>query len=183
MRRVVGHLHNDRRIGYGQSVLRKDQIGKGRTVAELYTWLYGLTYVKPRYILRSDGKGLEQLSSGERGTLLLVFYLLVHESDDPLIIDQPEANLDNLTVADKLVACIRDARERRQVVIVTHNPNLAVVCDQIIHASMDVADGHRMSYTTGALENPAMNELTIKVLEGGRPPFDMRDATYGVSDQ
>lgn len=185
LRDVFDHLHNDRRPGPRDPVLLKNQIGKGRTVAELYAWLYGLGYVKPRYILKSDGKGLEQLSPGERGTLLLVFYLLVDDSDLPLIIDQPEANLDNLTVADKLVACIRDARERRQVIIVTHNPNLAVVCDadQIIHASMDIADGHRITYKTGALENPAMNEFTIKVLEGGRRPFDMRDDTYAVCEQ
>ncbi|MGD9791617.1 MAG: TrlF family AAA-like ATPase [Phycisphaerales bacterium] len=185
LRDVVDHLHNDRRPGPRDAVLLKNQIGKGRTVSELYAWLYGLGYVKPRYILKSDGKGLEQLSPGERGTLLLVFYLLVDDSDLPLIIDQPEANLDNLTVADKLVACIRDARERRQVIIVTHNPNLAVVCDadQIIHASMDIADGHRITYKTGALENPAMNEFTIKVLEGGRKPFDMRDDTYAVCGQ
>lgn len=185
LRDVVDHLHNDRRSGPRDLVQLKNQISKGRTVAELYAWLYGLAFIKPRYILKADGKGLEQLSPGERGTLLLVFYLLVDDSDLPLIIDQPEANLDNLTVADKLVACIRDARERRQVIIVTHNPNLAVVCDadQIIHASMDITDGHRITYKTGALENPVMNDFTIKVLEGGRKPFDMRDDTYAVCEQ
>lgn len=185
LREVNDHLHNDRREGLRDSVALKNQIRKGRTIAELYAWLYGLSYVKSRYILKSDGKGLEQLSPGERGTLLLVFYLLVDDSDLPLIIDQPEANLDNLTVADKLVACIRDARERRQVIIVTHNPNLAVVCDadQVIHATMEISDGHRISYKTGALENPAINEFTIKVLEGGRKPFDMRDDTYAVCGQ
>lgn len=185
LQNVVDCLHHDRRPGYGESVLLANLIRKGRTPAELYAWLYGLAYVKPRYLLKSDGKGLEQLSPGERGTLLLVFYLLVDDSDVPLIIDQPEANLDNLTVADKLVACIRDARERRQVVIVTHNPNLAVVCDadQIVHAAMDIADGHRITYTTGSLENPAMNEWAIKVLEGGRSPFDLRDDTYCVCNQ
>lgn len=182
---VNDHLHTDRREGPRDPVLLKNQIGKGRTVADLYAWLYGLSYVKSRYILKSDGKGLEQLSPGERGTLLLVFYLLVDDSDLPLIIDQPEANLDNLTVADKLVACIRDARERRQVIIVTHNPNLAVVCDadQVIHASMEIADGHRISYNSGGLENPSINEFTIKVLEGGRGPFDLRDDTYAVCGQ
>ena len=182
---MLDHLHNDRREGYGQAVMLRNQVGKGRTAAELYAWLHGLTYVKPRYLLKSDGKGLEQLSPGERGSLLLVFYLLLDDSDLPLIIDQPETNLDNLTVADKLVACIRDARERRQVVIVTHNPNLAVVCDadQVIHAAMDIGAGHRITYTTGALENPAINQLAIRVLEGGRPPFDMRNDTYCACDQ
>jgi len=185
IRVVQDNLHTDRREGRGQPMSLKGQIGKGRTAAELYAWLYGLSYLKPRYVLKSEGKRLEQLSPGERGTLLLVFYLLVDDSDLPLIIDQPEANLDNATVAKKLVDCIRYARERRQVVIVTHNPNLAVVCDadQIIHASMDISAGHKISYTTGALENPTINERTIDVLEGGRPPFDKRDDTYSVCDQ
>lgn len=185
IRVVQDNLHTDRREGRGQPISLKSQIVKGRTAAELFGWLYGLSYLKPRYVLKSEGKRLEQLSPGERGTLLLVFYLLVDDSDLPLIIDQPEANLDNATVAKKLVDCIRYARERRQVVIVTHNPNLAVVCDadQIIHASMDITAGHKIAYTTGALENRKINQYTIDVLEGGRPPFDKRDDTYCVCNQ
>lgn len=185
LRTVQDHLHTDRREGRGQPMPLRGQIGKGRTAAELYMWLFGLSYLKPRYVLKSEGKRLEQLSPGERGTLLLVFYLLVDDSDLPLIIDQPEANLDNATVARKLVDCIRYARERRQVIIVTHNPNLAVVCDadQIIHASMDISAGNKIMYISGALEHPKLNQFTIDVLEGGRPPFNKRDDTYRVAGQ
>jgi predicted ATPase len=56
-----------------------------------------------------------ELSPGERGTLLLIFDLLIDRRDVPLIIDQPEDNLDNQTVYDMLVACLREARRRRQV--------------------------------------------------------------------
>ena len=182
---VVRHLHTDTRPGFGGQVLLKNQIGKGKSAADLYAWLYGLGYLKPRYLLRWDGKDVAQLSPGERGTLLLIFYLLIDDSDMPLIIDQPEANLDNVTVAQKLVDCIRDARDRRQVVIVTHNPNLAVVCDadQIIHATLDKPGGNKISYQTGALESPAMNRFAIDVLEGGRSPFDKRDDTYRVAGE
>lgn len=183
LREVTRCLHQDMRQGRDSSpVLLKAQISKGRTAADLYRWIYSLGYLKPRYLLRWDGKDVEQLSPGERGTLLLVFYLLVDDSDLPLVIDQPEANLDNVTVAQKLVHCIRDARSRRQVVIVTHNPNLAVVCDadQIVHASLDKPAGHRIVYETGALERPEMNRFTINVLEGGRDPFDIRDSTYQI---
>jgi ABC-type lipoprotein export system ATPase subunit len=124
------------------------------------------------------------LSPGERGTLLLVFYLLIEKGDTPLIIDQPEGNLDNHTVAKVLVECIKEARNRRQVFIVTHNPNLAVVCDadQVIHASMDKASGNTITYTTGALENPAMSLYITDVLEGTRWAFGVRDAKYRVAD-
>ena len=105
------------------------QLKKGVTSARLYEYLYSLDYLKPHYTLRWAGKEIEQLSPGERGTLLLVFYLLIDRSEVPLIIDQPEENLDNQTVFDILVPSIKEAKNRRQIIIVTHNPNLAVVCD------------------------------------------------------
>jgi ABC-type lipoprotein export system ATPase subunit len=122
------------------------------------------------------------LSPGERGTLLLVFYLLIDKSDVPLIIDQPEGNLDNHTVAKVLVDCLKVARNRRQVFIITHNPNLAVVCDadQIIHADMDKVNGNKVTYTSGSLENPAMNTYITDVLEGTRWAFNVRGKKYAV---
>lgn len=179
--RIEITLHRDVGVKDATRAL-KDQVRKGTTVADLVAWLYGLTYLKPRYLLRWEGKDVGQLSPGERGTLLLIFYLLIDESDMPLIMDQPEANLDNLTVAQKLVNCIRLASDRRQVIIVTHNPNLAVVCDaeQIIHASLNKLDGNRITYTLGALENPLMNQFALDVLEGSRPAFNKRGDAYQV---
>jgi hypothetical protein len=78
------------------------------------------------------------------------------------------------------VPCLREARKRRQVIIVIHNPNLAVVCDadQVIHCSIDKQNRNRVTYTCGALENPALNKHTVNVLEGTRPAFDKRDLKY-----
>ena len=124
------------------------------------------------------------LSPGERGTLLLVFYLLIDKGDMPLLIDQPEGNLDNHTVAKVLVDCIREARKKRQVFIVTHNPNLAVVCDadQIVYANMDKANGNAITYTSGALENPDISKHVTDVLEGTRWAFGVRDEKYKVGE-
>ncbi|MGH9436869.1 MAG: TrlF family ATPase, partial [Terriglobia bacterium] len=176
-------LHVDERPGQGGDVLLKDQLPKGRKPEEVFNLLYGLEYVRPRYVLRWEGKELSMLSPGERGTLLLVFYLLIEKGDMPLIIDQPEGNLDNYTVAKVLVDCIKKVRERRQVFIVTHNPNLAVVCDadQVIYAKMDKARGNAITYETGALENPAMSQYVTDVLEGTRWAFGVRDAKYSVT--
>ncbi len=101
-----------------------------------------------------------------------------------LVIDQPEGNLDNHTVAKVLVDCLKEARKRRQVFIVTHNPNLAVVCDadQVVHASVDKTRGNAITYTTGSLENPAMSQYLTDVLEGTRWAFGVRDAKYRVCD-
>ena len=177
-------LHTDQRDAQEVEVQLKDQLTKGKKPEEVFGLLYGLEYIRPRYILRWEGKDLSMLSPGERGTLLLVFYLLIDKSDMPLVIDQPEGNLDNHTVAKVLVDCIKEARKRRQVLIVTHNPNLAVVCDadQIIHASMDKAGGNAIAYTSGSLENPAMSQFVTDVLEGTRWAFRVRDKKYQVGE-
>jgi len=122
-------LHADVRHEPARQMSTKSQLKANKTAAEFYDFLFGLSYLKPRYALRMEGKELFELSPGERGLLLLLFYLLVEKSDCPLILDQPEENLDNETVHEVLVPSIRLAKRRRQIVIVTHNPNLAVVSD------------------------------------------------------
>ena len=177
-------LHVDLREGAPQPVQLIGQLAKGHTAEDVFNFLYGLEYVEPRYILKWEGKDLSMLSPGERGTLLLVFYLLVDKGDLPLVIDQPEGNLDNHTVAKVLVDCIREARKRRQVFIVTHNPNLAVVCDadQVVHAAMDKENGNTITYTSGALENPEMSQYVTDVLEGTRWAFGVRGEKYKVGE-
>jgi len=157
-----------------------DQLRKDIDLPDIYEFIYSLDYLKPHYTLQWAGKDIEQLSPGERGTLLLVFYLLIDQSDIPLIIDQPEENLDNQTVYDILVPSIKEAKMRRQIVLVTHNPNLAVVCDadQVISASIDKEHGNRVSYVSGALENPIFNQRVLDVLEGTRPAFENREGKY-----
>lgn len=60
--------------------------------------------------------------------------------------------------------------------IVTHNPNLAVYCDadQLICCSIDKADGHKIKYSTGAIEDYKINNFAVNVLEGTYPAFDNR---------
>jgi hypothetical protein len=176
---ILASLENDKRPG-GNPVKVIDQIRKGKTVLALYDLIYSLEYLKPRYALRIGNKELYQLSSGERGTLLLVFYLLVDKDDIPLVIDQPEENLDNQTVYELLVPCMKEAKQRRQIFIVTHNPNLAVVCDaeQIISADLDKKANCRMNYISGAIENPEINRAIVDILEGTMPAFDNRDSKY-----
>ena len=161
------------------------QLRQGVEPCDIYDYLFGLSYLRPRFELLWRDKPLDQLSPGERGTLLLVFYLLIDRREVPLIIDQPEENLDNETITELLVPAIKFARERRQVIIVTHNPNLAVVCDadQIIHAHIDKADGNRITYTSGSIEDPCITELIVNVLEGTKPAFDLRDAKYDVLER
>jgi ABC-type lipoprotein export system ATPase subunit len=176
---MISALENDLRPN-GKAVRVSDQLKKGKTKLMLYDMMFSLDYLKPRYALRMGDKELHQLSPGERGTLLLVFYLLVDKDDIPLVIDQPEENLDNQTVYELLVPCIKEAKQRRQIVIVTHNPNLAVVCDaeQIIFADLDKKNNYKMNYLSGAIENPKINRAIVDVLEGTMPAFENRGSKY-----
>jgi hypothetical protein len=157
------------------------QLKDGR-VDEFYNTLFALEYIQPRYTLNVGGRGLESLSPGERGMLLLVFYLLVDQGDVPLIIDQPEENLDNQSVFKLLVPCIKEVRKRRQIILVTHNPNLAVVCDaeQVVHAFIEKDNRSRVVYTAGAIENPGINGKIVDVLEGTWPAFKNRSIKYDL---
>ncbi len=179
------HLDHDLRYDSRPAVQIAEQLMRNASVEGLYDFLFGLEYLKPRFKLLWRGKPLDQLSPGERGTLLLIFYLLIDLEDVPLVIDQPEENLDNETIAELLVPAVKYAKNHRQIVLVTHNPNLAVVCDadQVIHASIDKADGNRVTYTSGAIEDPVMTQLIVDVLEGTKPAFDLRDAKYEVLDR
>lgn len=175
-------LHFDRRVEGANSAELSviDQLRKGNRSEDLYDFLFGLGYLRPQYSLTYDKQEISQLSPGERGLLLLVFYLLVDNDDIPLVIDQPEENLDNQTIYKILVRCIKTAKQRRQVIMVTHNPNLAVVCDaeQIIIAACDKAN-KRFSYVSGAIESPEVKARVIEILEGTKPAFMNRQRKYG----
>lgn len=167
----------------GTSIRLEDQLLDRVSAADFEDFIYGLEYLEPEFEIGWAGKKLSQLSPGEKGNLLLVFYLLIDRSDMPLIIDQPEENLDNETVYKTLVPCVKEARKRRQVFLVTHNPNLAVACDadQVVHAEIDKLAGNLITYKSGAIEDIKMNRLLVNVLEGTRPAFDTRDAKYEIS--
>ncbi|WFU01955.1 hypothetical protein QA648_17925 [Rhizobium sp. CB3171] len=152
-------------------------------VKDFYDFLYSLEYFAASYELRLGGKNLNELSPGEKGLLLLVFYLQLDKDNIPLVIDQPEDNLDNESIFAILANCIREAKKHRQVILVTHNPNLAVGADaeQIIYVKLDKADSYRFSYESGAIENPRINQRIIDILEGSQPAFVKRRLKYHIA--
>ncbi|QIB64416.1 TrlF family AAA-like ATPase [Kineobactrum salinum] len=173
-------LHFDRRDDQDNRFTRfEDQLRKGASSQDVLDYIYGFEYLSPKYSLTYDGQDIGLLSPGERGLLLLVFYLLVDKDDIPIIIDQPEENLDNQTIFRILVKCLKKAKARRQVIMVTHNPNLAVVCDaeQIIYASCDKMH-KKFQYESGAIENPRINARVVEILEGTAPAFKNRQQKY-----
>ncbi|WP_029272943.1 TrlF family AAA-like ATPase [Flavobacterium sp. KJJ] len=158
-----------------------NQLKLNKEPLEFYDFIFGLDFLKEKYELKLDNKSIEQLSPGERGAALIVFYLLLDSNDIPLIIDQPEDNLDNHSVYKILVPFIKDAKKRRQIIIVTHNPNLAIVSDAelVIHVNIDKENKNTFSFNSGAIENKKINNSIVDILEGTEPAFIKRKDKYG----
>ena len=156
-------------------LLRKDKVA-----SEVYDMLFGLSFLEPRYSLLFQDTQIEQLSPGQRGALLLIFYLLVDKGRNPIVLDQPEENLDNETVVNLLAPVLSEAKKKRQIIMVTHNPNLAVFCDaeQIIYSSFDRSNSSKITYLAGSIESPVTNSHVVNVLEGTMPAFNNRRIKY-----
>ena len=143
-------------------------------------WLFSTEHIALNYAIDFDGVDIRKLSPGTRGIVLLLLYLALDEADDrPLIIDQPEENLDPKSVYDELVDLFIDAKGKRQVIMVTHNANLVVNTDtdQVIIAH---ADNHErgalpeITYETGGLESKHIRKAVCDILEGGEIAFRER---------
>lgn len=154
---------------------------KGRRAADVYDFLFGFSYLEAEYELKSDGRPISELSPGQKGTILLMFYLLVDQSGRPIALDQPDENLDNHTIHTLLRPAIREAKGNRQVFVVTHSPNLAIVgdADQVIVA---LGDGKQFTYQTGSIESPEIRDLVVEVLEGTWPAFRDRARKYSTTN-
>jgi ABC-type lipoprotein export system ATPase subunit len=173
-------LTHDVRGGQRRPVSTTTLMKTGRNLAQLYDFLYGLDYADLSYGLMLGSVELERLSPGQRGALLLIFYLLVDRDRIPIILDQPEENLDNETVYNLLVGVITRAKQNRQVVMVTHNANLAVACDaeQVIVCSMERDGSNKIAYEAGSIEELELNRSVVNILEGTKPAFENRRRKY-----
>lgn len=144
---------------------------------ECYDYICSLSYLNVGFSLDIGDKNLDKLSPGEKGLVLLIFYLSLDQEEKPLIIDQPEDNLDNQSVFGKLVPCILEAKKNRQIIIVTHNPNLAIACDSelIIYSENNE---NNINYFSGSIENKEIKNKIVDILEGTMEAFELRNSKY-----
>ena len=177
---LLDNLQYDKRTKDNYTLEVGSQLRKGIEVNVLYDYLFNYEYLQPIYSLNLGTKTLQELSPGERGALLLIFYLILDNDDIPLIIDQPEENLDNESVYYILVHFIKQVKEKRQIIIVTHNPNLAIVCDadQIIHMQIEKENKNTVKFYSGAIEDDIINKAVVNILEGTLPAFTNRELKY-----
>lgn len=163
----------DNLIEIGNTLFAKT---KGNTTyADFFNHIFQVPF-KIKINIYLDSISLESLSMGQRAIVLLKIILAY--DDKPLLIDQPEEDLDNRYIYEHLVEAFKEAKNKRQILIATHNANLAVNTDaeQIIVARYDKGI---ISYEIGTLENPATKEDIKQILEGGDAAFRKREEKYG----
>lgn len=156
------------------------------------------------YRVKMDGDSIDKMSPGKKALVLLKILISLAETQCPILIDQPEDDLDNRSIFDDLVNYIKTKKKDRQIIIVTHNANLVLGCDadEIIIANQDGTTSpnkqYKFEYRSGSIENniPVHNEngdieigiLNSKgiqqhicdILEGGELAFSKRKNKYNM---
>jgi hypothetical protein len=118
-----------------------------------------------------------QLSDGQRHTILLTIAMLA-ESNVPLLIDQPEDDLDNAFIFSSIVTTLRAIKERRQVILVTHNANIAVLGDSELILPMCRENDYGKIKDRGSIDTDATKRSVLDILEGGPAAFLRRKEMY-----
>ena len=126
---------------------------------------------------------LEALSTGQKATAVLLLLLL--ESEAPLVVDQPEDDLDNRFITEGVVPIMRQEKRRRQFIFSTHNANIPVLGDAELilglAASGEAQEGHAkiLPEHMASIDSRPVRELVEEILEGGKDAFEMRRSKYG----
>jgi len=128
-------------------------------------------------------QALEDLSKGQKATAVLLLLLL--ESEAPLVVDQPEDDLDNRFITEGVVPRIREGKRRRQFLFSTHNANIPVLGDAELILGLtaageaDEGQARIASEYIGSIDTPSVRKLVEEILEGGEAAFKRRRLKYG----
>ncbi|BDU27351.1 hypothetical protein FLGSB24_40950 [Flavobacterium sp. GSB-24] len=152
--------------------------------------------------VKSQGDDIHKMSTGKASFVLLKLIIKLSKDDGPILIDQPEDNLDNRSVSHELVEFLKEKKRERQIILVTHNPNIVVNADaeNIIVANQkgqndtgkESTSDYHFDYINGALEDSfpkngktdllksmGIREHIAEIVEGGKEAFKKREKKYG----
>lgn len=165
--------------GHFNNFLERQASNRPEYVDHIMMW-YPDDGLDVKYSQKGDGqdfKSIEQASAGQRAAAMLAF-LLAHGSE-PIVLDQPEDDLDNHLIYNLVVRQLRENKRRRQIIAVTHNPNIVVNGDaEMLHA-LDFIRGQCRVIVDGSLQEKAMRDKVCHVMEGGRDAFERRYRRLG----
>ena len=161
--------------------------------------LFSTNYYRIAYDVIYDGDKFSKMSEGKKAFIALRLLLDFDDSLCPIIIDQPEDDLDNRAIYDQLVSYLRKQKKNRQIILATHNPNVVVGADAelVIVANQNGdsspnQDNTQFEYYANAIEDSFINtsckstllskgirEHICEILEGGNTAFEIREKKYG----
>lgn len=177
----------------------KSGVSKEDVLRELFSNWYNT-----RYQVKMDGDTLDVMSPGKKALVLLKILVNLAESKCPILIDQPEDDLDNRSIYNDLVSFIKEKKKERQIIIVTHNANIVVGADaeEVIVANQQGTNSpnkqFKFEYRSGSIENNTpiykengmeddgiLNSRGIQqhicdILEGGERAFELRKKKYHI---
>ena len=172
-------LGQDEFGGHFNNYFKREFNRKPELMDKLLTW-FPEDALNVEYSRRGDGTDFQpigQASAGQRAAAMLAF-LLAH-GEEPLVLDQPEDDLDNHLIYDLVVRQIKENKVRRQIIVVTHNPNVVVNGDaEMLHA-LDFIRGQCVVAQSGSLQKESMRDEVCRVIEGGREAFARRYRRLG----
>ena len=127
---------------------------------------------------RTLTRKISQLSLGQQQSVLLGI-LMLSDSVKPLLIDQPEDNLDSEFIYKTIVSTLRKIKEHRQVIVVTHNPNIAVLGDAELSMPWKSTKNKSRGSSSGSIDDKHTIDMCCQILEGGESAFKQRQKIYG----
>ena len=180
----------ERRISYNQDVDEQFLVSE----------FLSTNWFEINYDIVYQGDTFSAMSPGKRAFVILRLLLEFGNNECPILIDQPEDSLDNRAIYTELVTYLREKKKKRQIILVTHNPNVVVGADaeQVVVANQTGiknanVGGNKFAYVSGSLENSipkdascstvleaqGIREHVCEILEGGEDAFKKRESKYG----
>lgn len=165
--------------------------------------IFAESYFEISYEIVYDGDKYSQMSEGKQAFIVLKLLLDFSDKKCPILIDQPEDDLDNRAIFNDLVKYLKAKKKERQIIIVTHNPNIVVGTDAELvavanqHGVNNMNDkGFKFQYLTGSIENTStldkkiptvlerqgVREHICEILEGGERAFKQREKRYDIKN-
>ncbi len=185
--------------------LEKEQLTLkgGYNNQSLTSSLFSTNFFTLNYDLEYEGDDFKKMSDGKKAFVVLKLLLDFNDKNCPILIDQPEDDLDNRAIYKDLVQYLRKKKKLRQIIVATHNPNIVVGADSELvicanqHGEKNVNNGEKkFQYVTGSLEHTfpriqgkdeilecqGTREHVCEVLEGGNTAFKLREKKYSIKE-
>lgn len=184
------------------NIFKDDELNliKNKNKLDHIKYFFSNHYYTYHFEIEYQNDSFKQMSPGKKAFVILKLILDFSDSKKPVLIDQPEDSLDNRAIYKDLTSYIKKTKMRRQIIVVTHNPNIVVGgdCENVIIANQSSddnpnKDGEQFDYKNGSLENDSstsnsdyilerysIKEHVCDILEGGKEAFEKRERKYNI---